>query len=516
MVLKGKTTIQLFDSKTGELLDTVEKSNIVTNAVNNVLNGALQALAYTSNNGKGRKSELYKLFDFPNGYDLAKSLFGGVLVFSKSIEENVDHVIPSIDEIKSFIGCANQSKGIEDNTFKGSINESLSEVGDDYIKFVWDFSPDQCNGDIACVCLTSDCGGSTGYGFDSIASASSSHLISKLDDNMWDSSASLEFNPSYIHNPMFATSFSSLNEHDMYINENYLYYVYRDTAYKYDVSRLYDSSKIGVELFSKFDYGNTSDYDEAINLSTFEYHIFNCADDDCVYEIDTNQTDSEYLTLIKVSGDAVTEIIQIPTTNILTSLYEYHNDTSRLYQYIKKFNESGIISNNKIYFLTGSVDPNLTSDSNKLRMYVLSFDGSFKYKDIDCTPTVIGMLFDKSVGGHVDSNMGVRFVKIFNKLFLQSNSEDKVFKYFIVDDDGNISGYPIFATNRALSLYGSSLNTSNPWVRAPWVTFKFAGNNFIEAIHLIQGYLATINNLDVVLTKTSNKTMRITYRLTQL
>lgn len=81
MALKGKTVIQLYDAKTGELVETVEKTNLVTNAVNNVLNGALNALAYTSNNCKGRHYELDCLFDFPSGYNLAKSMLGGILVF---------------------------------------------------------------------------------------------------------------------------------------------------------------------------------------------------------------------------------------------------------------------------------------------------------------------------------------------------------------------------------------------------------------------------------------------------
>ena len=44
-MLKGKTTIQLFDAKTGKLTDEVTKENLVTNAVRNALGGAYNQLA---------------------------------------------------------------------------------------------------------------------------------------------------------------------------------------------------------------------------------------------------------------------------------------------------------------------------------------------------------------------------------------------------------------------------------------------------------------------------------------
>lgn len=517
MALKGKTVIQLYDAKTGELVETIEKTNLVTNAVNNVLNGALNALAYTSNNRIGRHYTLDCLFDFPSGYNLAKSMLGGILVFSKPIEEDVEHVIPSISEIKSFIGCGNQGVSISGNTFKGVINKSESEQGDNYIKFVWDFTTEQCNGDIACVCLTSDCGGCLGYGFDAISSENDAHLIGRLEESMWSASLSSEFSSSYVHNPMFWSSFTTQNATGRYIYNGHFYYVYRDKVYKYDISKLTDKSKVGVELTSQFAYGNVSAYDEKITITNSSSAIFTCADDDCVYEFNSGQGDSAYLTLIKVSGNAVTETINIPTTNVLTSLYAYHNNTSHLSQKIQYFDKSGVIYKDKIYFLTGRVnDRNLETYPNKLRMYVLSFDGSFTYKDIECTPTVVSLLFGtSSVGDYVDSDMGVRFVKIFDTLFLQSRDSTKGYKYFMVDEDGTISGYPIFATDGSLYSYGSSLHVNNPWLKAPWVSFKFAGNGGCEAISLIQGYLGTINNQDTILTKTADKTMKIIYTLTQ-
>jgi hypothetical protein len=118
MALRGSAKIQLFNAKTGELEKTVESNNLITNAITNIFNGALTALAICDNNNvNGRHENLNILFDFPSGYSLAKSLMGGLLVFSDSIEESADHIIPSVSEMKSFIGCANQGSSIDDYPF---------------------------------------------------------------------------------------------------------------------------------------------------------------------------------------------------------------------------------------------------------------------------------------------------------------------------------------------------------------------------------------------------------------
>ena len=65
MALKGSAKIQLFDARTGKLERTIESNNIITNAVTNILNGALNALAISDNNGFGRHESLNSLFDFP-------------------------------------------------------------------------------------------------------------------------------------------------------------------------------------------------------------------------------------------------------------------------------------------------------------------------------------------------------------------------------------------------------------------------------------------------------------------
>ena len=119
-MLKGKTTIQLFDAKTGKLTDEVTKENLVTNAVRNALGGAYNQLASGNMWSEGMRY-IGNIYNLPSSKNFAQAMYGGVLVFSQPIAEDAEHCLPSIEEIKTFIGCANQSASNTGNTFRGSI-----------------------------------------------------------------------------------------------------------------------------------------------------------------------------------------------------------------------------------------------------------------------------------------------------------------------------------------------------------------------------------------------------------
>ena len=510
MKLKGKTTIQLMDAKTGEVTNEVTKNNLVTNAVSNVLNGGLNALVAGLKNGLGRHKYIDNLYTLPEGKNIAQSLFGGVLIFSKSIQSDVEHCIPTIDEIKSFIGCGNQDGTTVGSIFKGNFNTSESIIGDDYVTFVWDFTTEQCNGDIASICLTSDIGGCEGYKFNVKSSRSDAHFLSWLYSGMWDSSVASEHSSAYIHNPMFKSSFTSSNAHGSYIYENNYYYVYRDKVYKYNIDKILN--KYGSDILSRFDLGNVSSYDEVITLTSYEYHIFNCLDDDKVYEFDDHQSDKTKLTLIKVSKNAVTETIEIPTTNIISSMNDYFNFDDEY----KSLKMNSCIYKDKIYTIVGWINQSdLNVRPNKLRLYILSFDGSFTFKDLNLTDNMISMLFGTESYVGSDTESGLKFLRVFDNLVLQASDETNDYAYYLVSDDGDVEEYPFMHTRSSLYYYGNILYKNSGWLKEPWCSFKFCGNGMVNSIEMIAPYLATINNQDTVLTKTPEKTMKIIYTLTQ-
>lgn len=156
MAIKGTTKIQLFDARTGELTDEIVKENMVTNAVPNILNPALQMFM-------AEGTDICVAGFLRRCSPIGKQLFGGILVFSEPLEEDVNNIIPSVQARNSIIGYAGQFSSVVGNTMKGTYNATESIELDNGFTHVWDFSTDQANGEIAAVALTSAMGGDCGW-----------------------------------------------------------------------------------------------------------------------------------------------------------------------------------------------------------------------------------------------------------------------------------------------------------------------------------------------------------------
>ena len=144
----------------GKILHHSVEENIVTNAVQNVISGALDRLVATHNNTSQAK-DIDRLYTLPD--TIGKELFGGVMLFSKALTEDKTHVLPTGDEIASLVGYASYIEGvIEGSTTKGTYNAEESTFTDGEMKLVFDFDNAVANGDIASICLTSALGGKYG------------------------------------------------------------------------------------------------------------------------------------------------------------------------------------------------------------------------------------------------------------------------------------------------------------------------------------------------------------------
>lgn len=161
-MLKGKTIIELTDVNTGEK-EVIEENNMVTNAINDLFNTFPNLLnSYSiyrggSFSGYGNGMiELLRLHEF---------LLGGILLFDSQIEEKPENTYAPASV--NLVGCgvyAHQNS--TGNRKRGNYNQSESEFNEEqrYMKFVYDFATSEANGTIASVCLTSYMGGCTSYG----------------------------------------------------------------------------------------------------------------------------------------------------------------------------------------------------------------------------------------------------------------------------------------------------------------------------------------------------------------
>lgn len=514
-MLKGKTTIQLFDAKTGELTDEVTKENLVTNAVRNALGGAFNQLA-SGNIWSGGMRYIDNIYNLPSSKNFAQAMYGGVLVFSQPIAEDADHCLPSIEEIKSFIGCANQSASNTGNTFRGSINSGESEIGADYVKFVWDFNTDQCNGDIASICLTSDCGGAGGYGCDAKDTSLKGLSLRDFNSNsFWDTS--VEANLGYNTNGALinAKGWDADNGKCAYIDGDYLHVIYRGSDNKQNISKVLSKAKFGLGLVDGFNYGNITS-SEVIDTGIEVYKDIPYTSKDHGFCQDGDGSYSEFK-IVKYSGNGVAERITIPASNINSAITEYFGQTGKLNCLN---NQDKIIHNDKLYVITGQFNfSDLATKPNKLRVWVVNFDGTYTFKDIALTSKMITLIAGTAKrGGYYDVGLNGNLLNYRGSLCYIAPDGTNGYAWFLLDDDGTMKTNA-FMINNDIRLYAYyCLEDNTDLIQNPYIELNMHSNSSSLNLYvpvLVSAYLGTINNQDTVLTKTADKTMKIIYTLTQ-
>ena len=145
-MIEGITEIELTDINTGKKEKVVDK-NMVTNA-----------LKYIYEKSIGERNYLYS-----NAVPIIGKTLGGVLAFNDTIAEDPENIMPpGTVECIAHAGMDAYNGG---NERRGSYNEQESEMLENGMKFVWDFTTSQGNGTIKCVSLTSNVGGKCGLGF---------------------------------------------------------------------------------------------------------------------------------------------------------------------------------------------------------------------------------------------------------------------------------------------------------------------------------------------------------------
>lgn len=171
MKLKGEMLLELTDSTTGDV-ETVTETNMVTQAVNDILGSNPMGIYCKA----GDEYDDMVLWN-GNLLPICPNLIGGILLFSKTLEEKTDHIY----EVGTNLPVAYASNNVNStaNTARGSLNLTESKKLDNGYKFVWEFTPSQGNGTIASVALTSALGGQNAFG-STVADATAFLLLKKI------------------------------------------------------------------------------------------------------------------------------------------------------------------------------------------------------------------------------------------------------------------------------------------------------------------------------------------------
>lgn len=153
-MLKGKSVIELTDMKTN-IVERYEEENLVTNAVPDILRYNPMGLMYSVSN------ELITKFQ-EEIFPIANKCYGGILLFENTLDENPQNIFAPSDN--PIIGYASNDVNSTDNPKRGSANLTESTPIQNGYKFVWDFSTSQANGKISSLALTHYRGGKHFYG----------------------------------------------------------------------------------------------------------------------------------------------------------------------------------------------------------------------------------------------------------------------------------------------------------------------------------------------------------------
>ncbi len=461
-MLKGTTRIELTDVHTGRI-EICENQNMITNALRDIFKPL----------GLSNRPNRY----FNEFVPYYSKLLGGILCFDTALEENPDNYYPPANA--TLIGCA--SYGVQNNTkntFRGGFNQTESEVNlkDRYVKYVYDFATSQANGTIASVCLTHICGGFTSYGSKNVSYTRDYPLMQSIAEDTLQ----------YVH-PNHTGANTSSKHSGMTIGVSEMIFLIdrkEDCAYYFKVV-----DKTHIKITKRRTYLNS--------VSILE-NVY--AKKALTEEIELDELESE----LRIGNwgynyDPSTDCLYIctygdyrvaPNGKILVT--EIKLDTWKIKQY-EVTNTSGT------YLKTDNCWQFFVTEGY---LFLKAYDAPFDLYKIQLSNSANVVKFKRTNVGNIN---GIPKVVINGRIYY----EDCYYQLLIANTETNEIMPP---ESQTLFNNGNQLNVT-PVRNEPLLYFADLGTWITSGWFMMCNYLATINNLDTPVTKTADKTMKITYIL---
>ncbi len=472
--LIGTTRIELTDVRTGEK-EVHEKHNMVTNALRDLF--APIGMVNSENT----------FFDTMLPY--YQKLLGGILLFDKALDEDPDKYFPPADA--ALIGCGKYDSSTDaGNLYRGSYNSVESELNtaERYVKYVYDYGTTQANGTIASVCLTHYDGGSVPY--EALNPEKSGALLvgtfSQNKINFVSSASSGSNNTRDRKSPIRANL-----EYLFWVNEKedrVFYFKFTDAKHIHIIKRraflksvnIFDNPKTTKPI------ADDQELEELTENVSFSYNSYN---------LDTETNKLYIVTSDKntiTSGESL-KILEINLSDWGIKQYSVNNTT----------NGSIHIDYETIFVTDGYI-------------YVQTTGYNFYKIKIDNPSDVTRM------SNTINNNRYLDFQYYINgRIFaesLRSSSSNTLEGGVILNTYTNTVSYIACAGISGNCRSTDSTNMYNNFIpindqKLKWYLSCETSSGGTPGWYYLKNYLATINNLDVPVTKTAEKTMKITYIL---
>ncbi len=431
MYNKGVTTIEFFDVN-GEKVQEYREENLVTNAVDNILNGAMKAQIKCKAKQKDSEGIFNNLSNIP--HNMASDYYGGLMVFSEPIEENKNHCIPSNIEMDSYIGGGSILPCDAVDTYHSTFVEKESLLDDpDVFRVVYEFGNQQCNGTIKSICLTSAIGGRLGLKQINQSNAVDSTL-EVGSNSVFDGSRPLaptKMGNSLVNITDLQLSYSggkvdesSLTQNSCIMKDGYILQIVGNEylgapidgseigvfLIKYDEAALEDSLQFNSSNEKLQSFGGSSLVDVTIDnkgtlqdlkglytkKQAYSLTLVPTTDEDYIYEL-LSSSDSEVVLrkigLEVVEGEPVVNFEEVTynTVNLNTSCIDYLE-----VNYKASFPLT--VSEGKLIYLVGYCK-GANREENKLRLYSVDTEGIINYSDLSMSEGQQNLLCLQGFGG---------------------------------------------------------------------------------------------------------------------
>ncbi len=461
--LVGTTRIELTDVHTGKT-ETFENHNMVTNALRDIF----MPLGLSN-----RPSKYFNEF-----VPYYAKLLGGILCFDTEIKEDADNYYPPPQA--NLVGCA--VYGVQNNTkntYRGGFNQTESEVNlkDRYVKYVYDFATSQANGTIASVCHTHANGGYTSYGSKNAEYMTQHPLIQSICEDtlqyVYPNYTGVATSSRFSGYSMGTTELIFLIDRE---NDCAMYFKIMDRTHIRITKRrtflksvsILDNLHTTKPLIEETALEALS---KELRTSYLGYNYDPAAD--CLYIC----SHSEY----RLAPNAAILVTEIKLSSLSVRQYEVVNTTDK-------------------YLRTDSTYAFFVTDGYLL---LKGYDSPYELYKIKISNPADVVKFKRT---GVSSVIGVAKMVINGRVYF-----DNYANHLCI---ANMHSNEILPPE-CQSFFNSSSHQVNmtPVRGEPLLYFADYGTYSTAGWYMMCNYLATINNLDTPVTKTADKTMKITYIL---
>jgi len=461
MNLKGTAVISLKNEKTGEV-KTLTENNLITNAIYKLFNNNIEGMLF---NIGGSTTDLSN-----NYVPICPNSIGGILLFSDALNED-ENLLYAPSE-NPCIGYASNDVNATANVMRGSLNLTESGKIDNGYKFVWDFTTSQANGTITAVALTHKFGG-VGYLGDLYNSTSNllemknvGSTLNGIKAGYYVDACEVNFDGNYFY------SISINNANEIIINK--IRKCFRQVGLKFsmreDGDELLLTQTLIPETFISPNSGS-------------QYADFHDGEDGYWYG---------FLAPSNSSGNAMVKWIKIKKSDYSFSEGSWTLNNAQIYQVGYRYsygsypsrNVQSIMRNGYIYFMsysrTGIYKINANNQADIILIpfgFTSNFSGGDNY----------GYTQIYKIG---DAVIGSDFILTADDTVIHTNNSNPL----------NYICTPLFISAPYALAFGR---------------YQYNTMTIYKHLFLVSPYLASINNLSESIIKTADKTMKITYTVTE-